>query len=167
MRHRSRRSSYPRTVVQSFKKVLNYAPTSQSTTLIPKSLSVGTDSVAAGQTSPTDTAVPTGSIIKFFEIQYTVTNLLTSQLVINLCIQLVHSGQPTINPQLVGGSPRRNQVHFQMMFGVGEQQNSNHVYKFKIPKRYQRVREGDTWQFISIGSANHSDAAQIIYKFYR
>ncbi len=166
-RRRSRRSSFPRAVIQSYKKVLNYAPTSQSTSLIPKALSVGTDSVAAGQTSVTDTAVPTGAIIKFFEIQYTAVNLAAAHCVINVAIQLVHSGQPTMDPTVVGGSPRRNQIHFQALIGMGLQQNSNHVYRFKIPKKYQRVREGDVWQFITKANAVHSDAAQIIYKFYR
>ncbi len=156
-----------RPVIQSYKKVLNYAPTSQGTSVIPKAMSIGTDSVAAGQTSPTDTAVPTGSVIKFFEVHYTVTNLLSTQLVMHMCFQLLHSGQAVLVPNVVGGSPRRNQVHYQLMFGVGEQQNSNHVWRFKVPKRFQRVREGDVWQFLTIGSGNHSDSAQIIYKFYR
>ncbi len=157
----------PRPVIQSYKKVINYAPASQTTSLVVKGLSQGGDSVAAGQTGPTDIAVPSGSVIKFFEIQYSCTNLLSSQLIIHCCIELLHSGQSFVNPNVVGGSPKRNQVHFQQMFGVGLNQNSNHIFRFKIPKRFQRVRDGDVWNFLSLGSTAHSDCAQVIYKFYR
>ncbi len=167
-RRRMRRSSGPRPVIQSFKKVLNFAPISQSAgSTITRVLVDGTDSVAAGQTGVTDSDVPTGAIIKYIEIQWAVNNLVNTSCFMNMTIQLLHSGQFAISPLVVGGNPQRNQVYHQQLFSIGQSQNSNHIYRFKVPKRVQRVREGDLWVFAHNGSAIHTDSMQVIYKFYR
>ncbi len=155
-------------VVQSYKKVLNFAPTSQSaSTKITKVLSSGTDSTAAGQTGPTDGAVPTGSIIRFFDIQYVVENVGSTGLFQSITMQRMHTGQPTVDPLVVGGNPARNQVHLQLLKSIGKDQNGNFHIKFRVPKKFQRVREGDTWVLVTSGDAVHSDNCLVIYKFYR
>ncbi len=165
---RRRRMSSPRAVIQSFKKVLNFAGTSHvSNTVIQFPLSDGTDSVAAGQTGPIDPQVPTGSVIKYIEIQYSFVNLTSVSQMTHVAIQKLHAAQALVDPRLVGGNPQRNQVFFQQLFMVGKDQNSNHVYRFKVPKKYQRVREGDRWFFTVISDQVFSDALQCIYKFYR
>lgn len=165
---RRRRSHMPRNVVQSFKKVINHAPASiAAATRTNYNASTGTDSVAAGQTSATDTAVPTGSVIKYIEFQYSVTNLVGIASHHWISVQLTHSGQTPINPDVIGGNPNRNQVHYQLMYNVGQDQNSNHIVKFKVPKRFQRVREGDIWRLVTISDTITTQACQIIYKFYR
>lgn len=155
------------TPVQSFKKVLNQAPTSESVTTHELNLSTGTDSVAAGQTSATDAAVPTGSIIKYFEIQYSCANLVSVALFLHMSIQQTRSGQIAIAPNAVGGDPQRNQVHFLKMSQIGKDQNANYIFRFKIPKKFQRVREGDNWKFVWANDQICTDALQVIYKFYR
>ncbi len=165
---RRRRRSMPRQVIRSYKKVLNFAPTARAAAAdIFKSLSVGTDSLAAGQTGVTDAGVPTGCLIKFFEIQFSCSNLVNNSLFMHTTISLMRSGQVSPSPLVVGGNPLRNQVHHQSMFNIGGQQNSNHVYKFNVPAKFQRVREGDTWFFGHNGSQIYTDAAQVIYKFYQ
>lgn len=155
-------------VIQSFKKVLNFALTSRGAgAIIAFPVSIGQDSVAAGQTGVTDPNVPTGSIIKYFEITYTDVNLVAVSHTINWTIQQLHSGQSRIDPRVVGGNPQRNQVFAQGLFSVGRDQNSTHIMKFKVPPKFQRVREGDTWDFAIVGLAVHADSCQIIYKFYR
>ncbi len=155
-------------VIQSFKKVLNGAPASRAaSTDITRFLSTGTDSVAAGQTSVGDALVPTGSIIKFIEIQWSASNLAAVACFVHVCIQQTHAGQSPVSPLTVGGSPQRNQVFFQAMYLIGKDQNSNHVFRFKVPKKFQRVREGDNWQFVTNGDTVYADATQVIYKFYR
>lgn len=167
-RHFRRRSSRMAPVIQSYKKVINSAPASRAAaTDITIFMTAGKDSVAAGQTSVTDPDVPTGSVIKYIEIQYCVTNLVAISAFFNITIQLVHSGQSPVSPLTVGGSPQRNQVFFQQLFSVGKEQNSTHVYRFKIPKKFQRVREGDSWLFTTNGSVVYTDAMMIIYKFFR
>lgn len=170
-----RRRSYSRgsqrglgTVVQSFKKVINHAPASRSAAAtINMPIATGVDSVAAGQTSAIDVDVPTGSVIKYVEIQFVVANLVS---VANyMWVSLIHlrSGQGNVAPDVVGGNPQRNQIHRQKLYAVGANQSSTLIWKIKIPRKYQRVREGDQWRFLSLGNNIHNSAAQIIYKFYR
>ncbi len=107
-------------VIQSFKKVITEAPASRlSGTNITTILSTGVDSVAAGQVSVTDGNVPTGSVIKFFEIQWAMGNLSGGSLFMSVAIQLVHTSQGIVDPRLVGGSPQRNQIFFQSSFQIG------------------------------------------------
>lgn len=163
-----RRSRSPRTVVQSYKKVLNYAPASRlASTNQVYGLSTGVDSVAAGQTSAIDDNVPTGSIIKQIEIQYSTQNLVNVAAFLWISIQRIHSGQGQVNPQTVGGNPQRNQVHFQRLRSMGQNQNVDNTIIFKVPKKFQRVREGDAWQLVTQCSEVFTDACQVIYKFYR
>ena len=164
-----RRSTLPRArqVIQSYKKVINHAPASRTTGKQAFGISTGVDSVAAGQTSATDTQVPTGSVIKFIEIQFSVSNLVSVSMFQWIAIQQLRSGQSSIAPNVVGGDPQRNQVHFQKMIQVGKDQNSNMTIRFKVPKKFQRVREGDIWEFTTIADQVSSSAVQIIYKFYR
>ncbi len=166
-RHYRRRSA-PQAIVQSFKKVLNFAPAGHSAGLkIDNVLALGTDSVAAGQTGVTDPAVPTGSIIKAFVIQYAVSNLVGVSAFQHISIQSLKPSQGSISPNVVGGNPQRNQVYFQSMRVVGPNQNANYNFVFKVPKKYQRVREGDNWLFTVLNTAAVTDSLQVIYKFYR
>ncbi len=66
----------PRTVIQSFKKVINYAPAGRTASAkLDFEMATGQDSVAAGQTGSTDVNVPTGSVITSIDIQYCISNL--------------------------------------------------------------------------------------------
>ncbi len=169
MRHYGRRQSIrPRTIVQSFKKVINHAPASRAAaTNIEFSIATGVDSTAAGQTGPTDVNVPTGSVIKYFEIQFPCTNLVAVSAFQYLSVQQLRSGQVSVNADVIGGSPQRNQVFFQKLYSIGKEQNSTMIIKFKVPKKFQRVREGDRWVFSTLNTVVHTSAVQIIYKFYR
>ncbi len=166
-RHFRRRTSMMRPVIRSYKKVLNIAPASRAAAAtISDPLVTGTDSISPGQTTVTDATVPTGAIVKFIEIHYCATNLVAISHFQSLTIQHLHSGQTGISPLVVGGNPIRNQVHLQMHWSIGQFQNSTRVIKFKIPKRFQRVREGDSWNLVRLGSAVYADSVLVIYKFY-
>ncbi len=163
-----RRSGAMRPVIRSYKKILNFAGASRAgSTDHFKTLTLGTDGLAAGQTGVTDVGVPTGCILKYIEIQYCVTNLVATTLFVNGHISQMHSGQTVPSPLTVGGNPLRNQVHYQFLFSVGKDQNSTHIFRFKIPKRFQRVREGDQWFFTVNANNVFTDIAQVIYKFYQ
>ncbi len=154
--------------IQSYKKVINHPGTSRASAAnIEMGMSTGVDSIAAGQTGPVDFQVPTGAVIKFFDIAFAVTNLVAVSMFMNVSIQLLRAGQVSISPIVIGGDPQRNQVFFQDFFNVGRDQNAPKHYRFKVPNRFQRVRDGDRWIFNSLGSAVHASGAQIIYKFYR
>ncbi len=154
-------------MIQSYKKVLNVAPISRAAGTYTTSMAAGQDGVAAGQTSPTDGNVPTGCIVKYFEITHSCGNAGTSPAFVWVAIQYILDGQSIIPADLVGGNPRRNQVLHQAMFQIGPDQSNVRTYKFKVPKQFQRIREGMSWQFVRIFDVTTSEAVQVIYKFYR
>ncbi len=164
---RRRRSTRMAPVIQSYKKVLDFAPTSVGAGNSTYNLTDGTDSVAAGQTSPTDDTVPTGCVVKYIEIQMAMSQIVGGSVFLHYSIQLIHAGQSSINSNVVGGSPQRNQVFFQDLQSIGINQNWNRKLKFKIPKRFQRVRDGDKWILEITNSNTLVQAVQVIYKFYR
>ncbi len=167
-RRRSRRRSSPRAVIQSFKKVINTGPSSRpATTKVDFDVSKGVDSVAAGQISAVDVDVPTGSVIKGFEVQYCVQNLVNVAAFLHVSIQQLRANQLSIDPRVVGGDPQRNQVFWQRVYCIGQNQNVNIIKRFKIPPKFQRVRDGDEWVLTVISSQVYTDTYQAIYKFYR
>ncbi len=158
----------PRAVIQSYKKVLNFAPASNTAaTDIVFNLSIGEDSVAAGQTSPTDHNVPTGAVIKYMEIQLAAGNPTTTPLFLHTAIERIEPNQSIVPPNLVGGNNKRNQVLHQTLVQIGERQNHSRTFKFKIPPKFQRVKEGSLWKLVCTGDVVWNSAVQVIYKFYR
>ncbi len=166
-RHFRRRRMVVRPSIQSQKVVINHAAASFVAGTIVQGMSVGTDSVAAGQTGPTNTQVPTGSRIAAFNIRFAAVNIVGGALFLHIAIQLVHNAQTVVDPQLVGGNPQRNQVFYQDMRSIGINQNMNWAILFKIPKRFQRVREGDRWEFVWKATNTVTATNQIIYKYIR
>ncbi len=146
--------------------IINQAPGTVTATTRAESLAVGTDSKASGQTSALDTAVPSGVVIKYIEIQHALVNLTATAAFIHCSIQLLLDDQSVITPDVVGGNDKRNQVHFQRLLCASPDQNTNLVWKFKIPKRFQRIRAGMSWQYVWKNSQTVSSAVQTIYKFY-
>ncbi len=162
-----RRRSMLRPVIQTFKKVLIFADASFAAGFTSEQIAIGVDSVAAGQTGPTDTQVPTGSRLKYFEIQFAAANIASSTCFINCTIQLIQSQQSALDPDLVGGNTRRNNVFHMDLFSVGINQNSTHKFKFKVPKGFQRVKEGTAWELVWRNTSTINRKLQIIYKFER
>ncbi len=163
----SRRRSGPRPVVQSQKVVLNFLDASFSAGFSTEQLAVGVDAVAAGQTSVTDANIPTGSMLKFIEVQFAVNNAAATAAYVTCSLQYKLVGQSFIDPSVVGGSKQRNQVLHMDLFSVGQNQNSTHKFKFKIPKGFQRIREGMSWGLTWNNSQTVNRRALVIYKYYR
>ncbi len=162
----SRRRSGPRPVIKSFKKVIFRISASFSAGFATEQIAIGVDALAPGQVSVTDPNVPTGSIIKYIEVQFAATNVVSTPCFINCTLQYLVAGQAVINPNAVGGSNQRNQVLHMDMFTIGANQNSTHKFKFKIPKKFQRLRAGMEWQLAWTNSATVNRQMQAIYKFY-
>ncbi len=163
----SRRRSSMRPVIQSYKKVLNFAQASFTAGFQNELLVNGADSTAAGQTSATDATVPTGALVKFVEFQLAINNSVASPLYINVSLQYKNAGQTFQDPNAIGGNAQRNQVLHQELFSVGQDQNSTHKFKWKIPGKFQRIREARQWSVTWSCSASCNREAQCIYKFYR
>ncbi len=157
-----------RPVIQSFKKIINEAPAglaANANNVL--DIATGVDSVAAGQTTAVDTNVPTGSVIKYIDIRIALQNLVNVAAFAHVALWLKRTGQGSLNPNTLGGNPLRNQVFLQDFFCIGQNQNVNRTYKFKVPKTFQRVRDGSVWQIIIRGDQVNTQGAQFIYKFYR
>ncbi len=118
------------------------------------------------QTNPTDGDVPTGCIIKYFEIQYACGNLSAVAGFVNCAIQYKLAGQTLIDPDVAGGDDQRNQILHMDNFAVGQNQNSTHKFKFKVPKSMQRIRQGTQWALSVSNSVTLTEQIQVIYKFY-
>ncbi len=161
------RRSMPRNVVQSQKVVIDIAPQSLTVDKHDVIMSEGVDAIAAGQTSPVDNNVPTGSVIKFFDIQMAFNNIASTTVFLWITIQQLHNGQTGVNPRIVGGNAQRNQVFRQILRCIPQDTNVNIHIPFKIPKRYQRVREGDSWLIRYEVDGVAQSAVQVIYKYYR
>ncbi len=162
-----RRRSGPRAVVQSYKKVILFAEATFTAGFQSEIIVDGKDSLAAGQTSATDANVPTGCIVRFIEVQFAAHNPAESACYLNCTLMYTLSGQGVIDPDTVGGNDRRNQILHMDLFSVGGFQNSTHKFKFKIPPKFQRVREGMQWRLVWNNSATINRKVQMIYKFYR
>ncbi len=149
-----------------FKKVINRGPVSLTTQKIDDLIVTGKDSTSAGQASTTDVDVPTGAKLSVIDIQYTFGNLANVAATIWWTIQIKRGGQTsTVHPQTVGGDNQRNQVFKQLMRSAGENQNVTMHQRFKVPKMFRRVREGDSWTVTWICDETVNRAAQFIYKF--
>ncbi len=166
-RRRGRRTGMVRpNTIRSYKKVLDFAPASHAaSTKIEFLLSEGVDSISPGQSTVLDATVPTGAIITEFIIQLSVQNILDASVFNWWNIQRLHSGQTKVNPRVVGGNPQRNQVFRQSLRSLGQHQNRDYSMVFKIPKKYQRVREGDKWELVNECDGAWADVMQVIYKF--
>ncbi len=160
----SRRRSSPRPQIHTYKKVLNFLEASVAAGFQGELMVSGVDSVALGQTTNIDGKVPTGSRVKYIEAQLVISNLVSVHCYINVCLQYTVTGQSVIDPQAVGGNQQRNQVLHQELYSVGADQNSTHKFKFKIPPRFQRLREGMKWELVWSNNQTVNRAVQVIYK---
>ncbi len=161
------RSRGIRPVIQSYKKSLIFADASFIAGFQAENIAEGDDTKVAGQISATDSDVPTGSMVKWFEVQFAANNSVAVPNYVNCTIQYKLVGQSFIDPDLVGGNKQRNQVLHADLFSVGDSQNSTHKFKFKVPKQFQRLREGMIWALVWGNTATLNRKVQIIYKFYR
>lgn len=160
------RRSGIRPVIQSFKQVRYDAPASiAAAAQTTYTLSNGVDNYTGPSASNNE--CPTGSIIKNFNIQLCNQNLVNVAAFLVVTLQLNRSGQSPIDGLAVGGNAQRNQIHKTIYRSVGMNQNANININFKIPKKYQRVREGDRWHLVTACSAIHTESVYTIYKFYR
>ncbi len=159
------RRSGPRPVIRTFKKIINIIPASYGAGFSNVIFAEGKDGAAANQTSATDNDVPTGCLIKTVTIQFAAVNLVAAAAFLNLTIQYKLTGQSFIDPGILGGHTQRNQVFFQKCVASGLGQNVNFQKTFKVPKGFQRIREGMQWSFTWSNSASVSAIAQVIYKF--
>ncbi len=160
----SRNRSMKRPRGRTYKKVLHFVNASFSPGFTSERYVHGVDSVAIGQTSQIDPDVPTGAKVKYIEVQFAINNSVATPCYVNCTLQYTLAGQVTIDPNLVGGHAQRNQVLHMDLFTVGQDQNSTHKFRFKIPPKFQRMRESMGWWMVYRNSATINREVQVIYK---
>ncbi len=129
-------------------------------------LDVGTDNATLGQTGGGDTAVPTGAKIKQFNILTCWGSITGVSTFMHWAIELIHTGQTSVDPTSVGGNPLRNAVMMQGMICIGDKQNATLDIKYKVPKNFWRIKDGDRWMLVTKSSTNVDTVKQCIYKVF-
>ncbi len=154
-----------RPVVRTAKYIVVSGPSSEAAAVVVISMALGTDNATLGQTSVTDIAIPVGAKITSMEIFMPKINLVAGAA--NFCtwsIQRTVTGQSIVNPLIAGGSPLRKNIILTGVVGMGAGQNNQLHVKFRVPKKFQRVGDGDAWSLVTNNFDVVSTLYYIIYK---
>ncbi len=149
---------------RSVKYIIVSGPATDAAGLVVVGIGKGVDNATLGQTSVTDIDIPTGSRIESMEIWMPKVNLAGSANFITWTIQHLRQGQGVINPLTAGGSGNRRNIILTGIVGLGTTQNNNLHIKFRVPKQFQRVADGDSWQIATDNTSAVSALYYIIYK---
>ncbi len=146
----------------SYKNIVVDGPASRAAaTNIDHVFALGADSATVNG------SIQTGSKIMSVLIFASFQNLVAIALTLHLNVGIIRGASTFPTPGAVGGTINRNQVFFTHQAMIGKEQNNNFVFRLKIPKIYQRVREGDQLILRYRGDAVFSSVTQVIYKSYR
>ncbi len=153
---------------RSVKYQVTQAAASESAGLTAITIASGKDDETLGQTSVTDISVPTGSKIAQIEIWMPKVNLGAGTAnFITWSIQRTQSGQSVVDPIIQAGNPLRRNVMLTGKLGLGAGQNNNLHIKYKLPKKYQRIGEGDVWNIVNNNGLAVSTEYMFIYKVWQ
>jgi len=152
--------------IQSFKQISVDGPASRAAgTDIVHSYAFGVDNYTGPGANNNE--IPTGAKVSSVTIMAAFTNLVSVSALVHFQLECLRSGQSGPTPGAVGGNPERNNVIHTRMFFIGQNQNTNLMFRVKIPRIFQRVREGDIWTITYRCDAVFASATQAIYKFFR
>ncbi len=129
-------------------------------------LVTGADNDSLGQSTGTDTVIPTGAKVKQINIMTCWGSITGVSTFLHWSIQHVKSSQSVISPILVGGNPLRNNVMMQGMICIGDRQNATLDIKYKIPKPFWRLKDGEKWILVTLCSTNVDTVKQAVYKVF-
>ncbi len=160
-----RRSRTPRTTARTAKYILSQAGASEAAGLSVVNMATGTDNVTLGQASVADVDIPVGSRIEKFEIFMPKVNLgAATANFITWSIQRIVTGQSVLNPISAGGNPLRKNILLTGQMGLGAGQNNSLHVKFNVPRKFQRIGDGDQWILVNNNGLAVSTSYYIIYK---
>ncbi len=156
----------PKGSTRSVKYVLDEVQGTSTTGTVSFELAKGVDDETLGQTNGQDTSVPTGVKIKQFNIMSCWGSITGVSTFLHWSIQRLSSSQNAIDPTAVGGNALRTNVMMQGMSCIGDRQNATVDIKYKVPKKFWRIRDGDRWMFTTKSSTNVDTVKQCIYKVF-
>ncbi len=152
----------PRGSTRSVKYVVDIAGASEAAGLTAHTMCKGVDISSLGQTAATSDSVPTGSKVVLFDIRMPKVNLgAATANFIHWSIQRTQSGQAVVNPSVPGGNPLRKNILLSGVLGLGAGQNNSMHIRYKVPKKFQRIADGDVWNIVN----NNGLAVSAIYQF--
>ncbi len=164
----SRRGSIPRGMTRSVKYQVTQAGSTESAGLNAITFASGKDEETLGQTGVNDKDVPTGSRIVQVEIWMPKVNLgAATANFVTWSIQRTQTGQSVVDPILQAGNALRRNVMLTGKLGLGAGQNNNLHVKYKIPKKYQRIGDGDVWNIVNNNTLEVSTEYMFIYKVWQ
>ncbi len=165
----SRRNSIvPRGSTRSVKYQVTQAGASEAAGLQAITIYKGKDEETLGQTGVNDTDVPTGSKVTQVELFMPKVNLgAATANFVTWSIQRTQTGQAVVDPILQAGNPLRRNVMLTGKLGLGAGQNNNLHIKYKIPKKYQRVGDGDVWNIVNNNNLAVSTEYMFIFKVFQ
>ncbi len=162
-----RHSRLPKGSTRSAKYIVNQAGSSEAAGTTVFVFAIGTDNDLLGQSSITDNAVPVGCKIVKFDVFMPKVNLgAATANFIHWSIQRTQTGQAIINPINAGGNPLRKNIMLSGVLGLGAGQNYSGKISFKVPKKLQRIADGDVWQLVNNNGLAVSTIYQVIYKVF-
>lgn len=129
-------------------------------------IATGTDNAVLGQASATDTAIPVGAKITKLDVRAVFGNLVSVNDFIYWTIQKKHTAQGNCPPNAAGGNPLRSNIMLSGLFMVGDNQNRVLNVKYNIPKKMQRLKDGDVWVLVYNLGQITTTAKQAVYKVF-
>ncbi len=162
-----RRSIVPRGSTRSAKYIVNIAVASEVAGTQAHTIINGADNTTLGQASTTDVGVPVGSKVARIEIFMPKVNLAAVANIITWTIQRTESGQSVVSPISSGGNPLRKNILLTGMIALGEDQNNSLHVKYNVPKRYQRIADGNVWSLVMDNGNTTTTQYQFIYKVFQ
>ncbi len=161
----SRRRSSPRPTARYGKYIVFVAGASEAAGLTATTMFKGVDAATLGQTGVTDVDVPVGARIEQVEIFMPKVNLgaATANFIV-WSIQRTLFGQSVLDPITAGGKANRKNILLTGVVGLGAGQNNSLHVKYRIPKKFQRIGDGDVWSLVTNNGLAVSTMYYIIYK---
>jgi len=157
----------PRGSTRSAKYIVEVAEASEAVGLQAQTMAQGVDLLALGQTGTFANSVPVGSKIALFDIRMPKINLASTANFVHWSIQRTVSGQSLVNPSTAGGSPLRKNILLSGIVGLGEGQNNQLHIRYKVPKKFQRIGDGDVWSVVMNNGQITSTVYEFVYKVFQ
>ncbi len=152
--------------IQSYKQISVDGPASRAAaTNIQHVFAQGVDNYTGP--SATNNEVPTGAKLITIDLQLAFSQLVAVSSNIVFSVQVIGPAQGVVTPNAQGGNSMRNQVIYTRNFFCGKEQNTNFHLRLKIPRVYQRVKEGTLYMLVYRADTVFASVTQAIYKFYR
>ncbi len=157
----------PRGSTRSAKYIVQVAAASEGAGLAAHTMCLGADNETLGQTSGLNAAVPVGCKIMLFDIRMPKVNLgAATANFIHWSIQLTRSGQAVVNPLSAAGNPLRKNIMLSGVLGLGAGQNNSLHIRYKVPKKFQRIADGDVWNIVNNNGLVVSAVYEFVYKVF-